>query len=360
MNPGLIKQRVAVTISNVELPVYLPSKKMGMIQTVAVTLTSPDGHNGFGYSYFINNPETIRKATETAIWLAEAARSELSWLLNVERLEETLYGERADMATRAAANALSVAAWDLLGRQLGVPCYQLWNGHAQPLLGFRSGYYWDTAESSAEEKAQAALADSFRMVKVLVGQDTPLADADRIRRIQQVFPEPETVIADAFWNWSVDEAARFAAAVETPLLWFEDPVPYEQLGSLVSPHVIGTGESLGTLGDVIAVAQRGAGRVLLDIGRIGGPVRFLEMGRMLNSMGVAVGSHVYVHQSLHLLNALTMPSPVELLDWWEPLYLNNPKPDADGLVMAAGPGLGFEPDYDRINASHCVVHRVPL
>lgn len=355
---NLVRRRVGVTISNANLPVYLPSKTMGTIQTVAVTLEDEDGNKGFGYSYFINKDEVIKRATQTAIELATASNAELARLANIERIEERLYGKASDMATKGAANALSVATWDLIGRQLNTPCYRLWQGSGEPMACFRSGYHWDTAESSAEEKAQAARDANFGMVKVLVGQTSPAIDADRIRRIQTVFPEPNTVIADAFWNWSPAEASAFSAAVETPLLWFEDPVAYELLHEVKTLHSIGTGESLGETREFIDIALRGADRAIIDLGRIGGPVRFLEAARLLNTLGVKVGSHVYSHQSLHLLSALAMPAPVEMLDWWDPFYLDNPAPDSSGKLKMNGPGFGVQPNFELINRSNNIAFRI--
>jgi L-alanine-DL-glutamate epimerase-like enolase superfamily enzyme len=81
-------------------------------------------------------------------------------------------------------------------------------------------------------------------------------------------------------------------------------------------------------------------RLILDVQYIGGPLHFLEAARTLQALGCEVGSHTFAHESLHLLAALPQSLPVEVFDWWHPVFNEEPEPDSEGRLAVRGPGLG--------------------
>src|SRR6185436_8015216 len=79
---------------------------------------------GIGYSIFRERKD-LDLATQAAQKLAGGVRPELPDLLDVERFEEC-NREGDATASRSAANALSLAAWDLTAQRQGCACADLW------------------------------------------------------------------------------------------------------------------------------------------------------------------------------------------------------------------------------------------
>ena len=82
------------------------------------------GKRGIGYSIF-REKSNLDLATKVAHALVAAVRPDKTALLDIERFEER---NRTGDATagRSAANALSLAAWDLAAQQRGCAVADLW------------------------------------------------------------------------------------------------------------------------------------------------------------------------------------------------------------------------------------------
>ena len=71
----------------------------------------------------------------------------------------------------AILSAIDIALWDLKGKALGVPVYQLLGGaFRDPVPAYSSSVYWSTPEHAVEQ-AQAFLDKGFKAFKVKVGLD---------------------------------------------------------------------------------------------------------------------------------------------------------------------------------------------
>src|SRR5258706_714935 len=75
------------------------------------------GKRGIGYSIFREKSD-LDLATEAAQALVNTVRPEMTALLDIERFEERNRAGNAT-ASRSAANALSLAAWDLAAQHQG-------------------------------------------------------------------------------------------------------------------------------------------------------------------------------------------------------------------------------------------------
>src|SRR5438034_418572 len=79
-------------------------------------------------------PAEWTRAADQAIGLAalmlREGGTELGALLAIERFEERFFGFGSGGLSKAAACALSLAGWDLLGRREGLACADLWGRRA--------------------------------------------------------------------------------------------------------------------------------------------------------------------------------------------------------------------------------------
>src|SRR5207253_3243905 len=118
---------IDVELWNLRVPLDPPivSPKGPTTETclLLVFVSDENGHRGIGYSSFRQSSEMDEATAIARKLVAESARG-LAGLLDVERQEEATCESSA--ASRRAASAISLAAWDLAGKQAGVPCADLW------------------------------------------------------------------------------------------------------------------------------------------------------------------------------------------------------------------------------------------
>ena len=199
---------------------------------VLIAFMSDAGKRGIGYSIF-REQRNLDLATQAAQKLVAAVRPEMTALLDIERFEEH---NRAGDATagRSAANALSLAAWDLAAQQQGCAVADLWDRPAgRTELECYASALWQ--EQSVEElivEAKRYRDQNFRYVKMRVVHDLK-DNLERIAAVRSVYTEPATIAIEAAGaRWNVDDANAFIRAAQGKYLWTEDPVKYDAIGQV--------------------------------------------------------------------------------------------------------------------------------
>ncbi len=129
--------------------------------------------------------------------------------------------------TIAAISAIDMALWDILGRSLDVPVWQLLGGLTHAKLPAYASGGWAPAETIGEQLQSYIDRGGFKAVKMRVGTgDGEVADSVKRVHAAREFLGPDIdIMADAHGTYSVAEAKRFAREVaDCRLAWFEEPV----------------------------------------------------------------------------------------------------------------------------------------
>jgi L-alanine-DL-glutamate epimerase-like enolase superfamily enzyme len=129
--------------------------------------------------------------------------------------------------TIAAISAIDMALWDILGRSLGVPVWQLLGGRTHATLPAYASGGWAPADKIGEQLQSYIERGGFKAVKMRVGTgDGEVADSVKRVHAAREFLGPDIdIMADAHGTYSVAEAKRFAREVaDCRLAWFEEPV----------------------------------------------------------------------------------------------------------------------------------------
>ena len=346
---------VNVELWNLRVPLDPPIQAPKGLTTetclLLVFLSDDKGNRGVGYSSFRRSADMELASAAARKLVAESAPG-LAGLLNVERQEEASCVGNA--ASKSAASAVSLAAWDLAGKQAGVPCADLWGrpvGRGS-LECYASALWLD--KSSAELIAEAKMhrQNNYRAVKMRVSRSLK-DNLERIDAVRQVYSEPGAVALETGSDWTAEIANEFLDACSAKLMWVEDPAPHDKL-HLVRDHPVNTiaaGEKSASARELYDLYTRGRLRkLIIDVQYVGGPVRFLEAARVLNALGATVGGHRFSHYSMHLLASLPRSLPIEMLDWTNPAFHPLAGPDASGRLPVEGPGF-------RILLNHTVIDR---
>jgi galactonate dehydratase len=211
----------------------------------------------------------------------EAAISELAHLAigrdprNVNAIAEEVIGTVQDAGHihRLAMSAIEVACWDILGKSLGVPVYQLLGGkHRDSVLGYANGWY--RAERTPEAFVAAANTVSelgFKAVKLdPFGQAFGTIDEAALQEtyailaaIREFFGPEFKILIDVHSRFMPSEAlrvARFLAPLD--LYWWEEPTKDEREEitneiALQSPIPVATGEQFDKIGQFETLARGG-------------------------------------------------------------------------------------------------------
>ncbi len=349
--------KVDVELWELRIPLDPPiaSARGPIKQTFVLLALAKDekGNAGIGYSSFKDERE-LTQAAAVASGFVKACGPTLPALLNVERVQENFSGAQTPVQNwpaRSAANALSLAAWDLAGIRRGLPCAEFWGRQAgrEGIACYASALWLDQSIPQLIEEARGYRRQNYRYVKMRSGPSLQ-ENLERIAAVQTVFPEPRSIAIEAAAEWTVDGTHEFLQKAPGDYLWIEDPVPHALMKQIrhVERNQIAAGEKCTSLTELIELhGTDGVPLLPLDVQYLGGPVRFMEAAHVLDALGAVVGAHRFSHYSVHLLACLKKSLPLEMLDWTNPALRPLPDPDKNGQVPVRGPGFGVSDDLDR-------------
>jgi galactonate dehydratase len=271
-----------------------------------------------------------------------------------------------------ALSGLEIACWDIVGKALGTPVYNLLGGpfrnairvYGQPYGEGDGGTMslGDRAKATVEQGYSALKFDPFpgpwRMHVDRSVEDTAVAELHEVR--EAVGPKVEILI-EVHRRLAPMHAVRVAHAMEPYRpFWFEEPTPAENLDATAEvrrkinlPVVVG--EALYTKAEFRHAFEKAAADIINpDVCNVGGILEMKEIGAMAEAYSVAVAPHgnnsttVGLAASLQvaavLPNFLIMEYPVS----WESTanqIAKNPLKVVNGAIaLPTEPGLGIELD----------------
>jgi muconate cycloisomerase len=189
-----------------------------------------------------------------------------------------------------AKAALELAAYDLAGKQSGLPVYRLLGGalrrripvtHSIGLIGFED----------AEREAAQATREGIRTIKIKVGVE-PDRDVEMVRRVRQTVGPHIALCVDANCGYrTVSEAVRTFRRMEpSNLVYFEQPVEgierLAQVARAIDVPVMAD-ESAWNAHDVIQIAEkRAAQMVSIYTTKPGGLYRAMEVAAVARAAGI--------------------------------------------------------------------------
>ena len=348
-------QTVKVELWRLIMPLAAPHVAAKATRTTTYALLAylrdSQGHKGIGYSSF-RDEAGLDQALDAAKSLVARADGSLPAFINIERIEEQAFVPSTPHS-KGAANALSLAAWDLAAQQLGVACADLWGRPPgrESLDCYASSFWMDKSGDQLVAEAIAHQKTNYRLVKMRVGPSIP-ESFERIAAVQKVYQEPRTIALECGSSWTVDITTQFMRETRAELLWIEDPVDYTAIDRIERNdlNVIGAGEKCTSMAGLMDLYNyAGIRSIIIDVQYVGGPVRFLEAARLFNALGANVGAHRFSNYSIHLLACLPRSMPIEMLDWTNPAIRPLPDPDPSGKLPIRGPGFCIEIDQAVID-----------
>ncbi|MFB6113029.1 MAG: mandelate racemase/muconate lactonizing enzyme family protein [Halodesulfurarchaeum sp.] len=320
--------------------------------------------------------------------------------LDVERLFRRMVQETSGHGGTTgkvvtAASGIEIALWDLAGKVLGVPVYQLLGGkyrdsvriyadcHAGAAYELEDGYHAPAESDAYEPSAYAETARNVvdlgfsalkfdldmpadnrndpyngRVPNEVMHRKVEIVDAVR----EEVGPDVDLAF-DVHWDYSLDSAKRLARELEPyDLLWLEDIVPPENVSaqrevarSTSTP--LATGENrfrvhefsdlLYDFGvDVITPDPTTAGG-LAESKAIANRAEENYITFSPHNVCGPIGTMACVHLGASVPNFDVLEYHSLSVDWWDDLHdRSEPLIDEGSIEVPEKPGLGIELDED--------------
>ena len=326
----------------------------------------PDWGGAYG-RYYGETPRTVRHVLEDLLFPAIAGEDPF----DIARIHHVM--DQVVKGHPYAKAALDIALFDLKGKALGVPVYQLLGGRFREWVPMGHSIGLMPVEPAVEEALQA-VEEGIRTIKLKVGPD-PARDVRLVRELRAAVGDGVEIRVDANQSWSVPTAIRTVRAMEPyRLLLVEEPGkgPQElaRIARAVATPVMAD-ESVWTPRDLLEVHRLGAAEhVSLYVTKAGGLYRARQVAFLLETLDMSAdvgGSAEFgigVAANLHLAAAcpaVTLASifPVTTIQGQEQTrvagrfynddILAEPFQYRDGaLRVPDGPGLGITVDLAKL------------
>jgi len=354
--------------------------RLESMERVLVRVDTDDGISGWGEMRAFLSPA----ATEAVIEDGVAPLIEGQSPYETERLRRQVFIEYANADLFFAA--VETACWDIVGKDLGKPIYELlggWTAPTQTSQRHREVEAGDTSASGgpvdvpvafclgilppeeSRAKAAEALDAGFPVLKTKAGRDWK-QDVARIEAMHDEVDGQLEFRLDPNQGWTLDQAVRVAAKLEDSgiyLQYMEQPIRVDSHRSLArlrqrSRQPIAPNEDTYISHNCRDLIEAGAMDVaVLDLTPAGGIAGLRQQAAIVEDAGIPATHHcafdlgIRTAAILHAVSGIPgFPLPPDSTYYgWEEDILADPLTIDDGaLSVPDRPGLGIEVDPDAI------------
>jgi len=208
-----------------------------------------------------------------------------------------------------ATSSIDVALWDIIGKSLDTPLYNLLGGKVRKEVELYASFMGQPSV----ERIKDALKRGFRGVKVKVGFNVK-EDVEYLRKLREELGYDFKLMVDGNQGYDLEEAVEFGKKVrELEILWLEEPVNIYNFKALkmLSEKIeipIAVGENYYMLNEFLMVMEEGFARfVQPDVNHAGGITPIRKISSLAEVYGVKLAPHLHsivgIVAGLHVLTA---------------------------------------------------------
>jgi 2-dehydro-3-deoxyphosphogalactonate aldolase len=284
-------------------------------------LTTDSGVEGFGEVYAVPfHPHIVARmiedVCERCVMGSDPFKIERLWRI----VYSSGYTQHPDLSLVGVLSGIEMACWDIIGKELDRPVYELLGGRVHEKL--RSYTYLYPQESDATdvysdpnlaaERAAEYVKQGFSAVKFdPVGPYSAfdprqlsletLEHAEKfVKTVREAVGSQCDLLFGTHGQMTTSSAIRLARRLENfDPLWFEEPVPPENVGEMArvarsTSIPIATGERLATKYEFAELLGRQAASILqMALGRVGGILEAKKIAGMAEAHYAQIAPHLY-------------------------------------------------------------------
>jgi 2-dehydro-3-deoxyphosphogalactonate aldolase len=302
---------------------------------------------------------------------------------------------RPDLSLLGIISGLEMACWDIIGKAVDQPVYNLLGGkvnerlrsytYLYPADGEGDDFYLDadrSAARAAEYVAQGFTGLKFDPTGGFSAYDPRQPTQEQLERtvrlvrlVREAVGRRADLLLGTHGQFTTSGALRLARQLEPyDPLWFEEPVPPEmpEQMALVARGTripIATGERLTTKYEFARVLATGAANILqMNLGRVGGLLEAKKVAALAEVHYAQIAPHLYCGPIVGAANIqIAACSPnfliLESIQQWGGIHaelLHEPIRWEQGYVIPpTAPGLGVELN-ETVARAHAYVEDTPL
>ncbi|NKB64028.1 MAG: mandelate racemase/muconate lactonizing enzyme family protein [Gammaproteobacteria bacterium] len=371
-------------LKDIQTWVTVPPTGIGGSFWVIVKVTTDNGIEGIGECYGIPVSGDIACAmvedTFERFFIGEDPH-------NVETLFRRVYSagftQRPDISMMGVFSGIEIAIWDILGKAVEQPVYQLIGGQFHDRLRTYTYLYPKSLRSdgwadenvgdvyhdgdAAAERALEYIEAGFSAVKqdpagpysFQGGRELSLLELSRseysVKRIREAVGDKADILFGTHGQMTTSSAIRLAKRLEPyDPLWFEEPCPPDQMAAIgkvaeATSIPVATGERLTTKMEFHQALQCGVSILQPDIGRSGGIWETKKIAIIAELYNAQIAPHIYCGPIAHAAAThVAFSSPNFLIletiqTAFHDAILQKPLEwEAGYMVPPTTPGLGIE------------------
>jgi o-succinylbenzoate synthase len=353
------------TLREIRMPLRVPfetSMERTTVRRIVLVEANVDGTTGWGECVAGETPAYSPETTETA------------WHILRDFIWPRLKGKEFDSAAdvwpmlewvrghQMAKAALESSIWDAEARQKNLPLSKLLGGQRDEIAsGVSIGI-----KASLEELVRAVqveLEAGYQRIKVKI---KPGIDVEPVRRLRKEFPNIKLMV-DANSAYRAEDWPLLKELENFYLMMIEQPLGWDDLyghaelqKKLQTPLCLD--ECIHTVEQARAAVQLGACRIInIKMGRVGGHTEARRIHDVCQAKGVPVWCGGMLESgigrahniALSTLPNFTLPGDVAASQryWAEDIIEPEVVVSTRGTIaVPKGPGIGFTPRLDRIEA----------
>ena len=354
-----------------------------------VEVTTDEGISGWGE---ITSTTKIANRALAAILKQVSGQIEGEDPSRIERLWHKLFRSFTYMGSRGAAcecvSAIDIALWDIRGKVLGLPVYELLGGSVRDEISLYT--HPDQSKFTSDAAVVAEITDIVKSGHTALKFDPFPYQGDRERRdgyldgmlsrgdekkaadltalIRQTAGPQVEILIDAHGRFDVPTAIRLCRTLEEAgqIDWFEEPVPPESYGALQQVRekvnaAISVGERAHTKWDFVPILeQKLADYIMPDVTWTGGITEMKKIAILAEGYYVPISPHdaggpINVLAGAHVM--MTVPNFYRLetsrwdLSGYNELMHTRLDNSNGALKLPRVPGLGIEMNRDYLEAN---------
>jgi galactonate dehydratase len=303
---------------------------------------------------------------------------------HLESLWRKVYGSgytlRPDVSLMGVLSGIEIALWDIIGKSVNKPVYELLGGRVHEKLRSYTYIYPDLSKKqddsvywNAEQSAERAahyVKQGFTAIKfdpaapysAFDPRQPSLESIELCVKFCELIREAVGTKADLLFGthgqFTTAGAIRFAKKIEQfDPLWFEEPTPPEKPEEMAlvargTSIPVATGERLTTKYEFARVLEcRAASIMQMALGRVGGIMEAKKIAAMAETYYAQVAPHLYcgpVEAAANIQFAASLPNflvleSIETFGGFYSKLLKKPIRWEEGYVIPpTEPGLGIE------------------
>lgn len=272
-------------------------------------------------------------------------------------------------------SAVDMACWDIKGKVLGQPVYDLLGGqvHGDELRAYANGWYTDTegepegfaraAERVVDDGYDAMKFDPFGTAWQSMSRKEQNKSVDIVGAVREAVGPEVDLLIECHGRFSAGQAVEIARELEEfDPTWLEEPCPPDSINSLAevarkSPIPVATGERHITKHDFYELVTRTEIDVFQpDLMNTGGITEGTKIAGLAEADHVDIAPHnpqgpvagaIYSHFCTSIPNfRIQEMFQTYDVDWVDDLLMNPLEVDDGYVQVPEGPGYGIELNHD--------------